>query len=342
MKLTLKKSLEAHDGSVWSLSVKKNEITGNPLLLASGSTDKQVKIFSLTSENYDLYETLDSSVHRKTISSVSWRPNTLNEQLILASSSFDTTTSIWGKEPSDSDFELLALIEGHENEVKSCQWSHNGKYLATCSRDKSVWIWEADEYSEEFECVAVLQEHDQDIKNVAWHPEQLMLATSSYDDTVKIYIPYEDDWECVSSLEGHEGTVWCSAFEAGLNTDSTRLVTCSDDSTLKVWEMVHDGTDDNEGQIWEVQSQLPDYVHSRQIYSCAWNDKNGLIASTGADGKLAVYKEKGQRGSGEWDVVAELHDAHHEYEVNCVTWIDENTLATAGDNGSINIFSLSD
>ncbi len=42
-----------------------------------------------------------------------------------------------------------------------------------------------------------------------------------------------------------------------------------------------------------VQSQLPDYGHSSQIRLCM-ERKNGLIASTGADGKLVVYKEKGQ------------------------------------------------
>ncbi|OBA26637.1 WD40 repeat-like protein [Hanseniaspora valbyensis NRRL Y-1626] len=339
MKLLLKKSIKEHSNSVWSLSVKKNDTTGQPLLLASGSSDKQVKIHSLTSDNYNLYETLDSTVHKKTISSVSWRPNTLNNQLILAASSFDTTTSIWGKEEEETDFELLALIEGHENEVKSCQWSHNGRYLATCSRDKSVWIWEADEFSEEFECVAVLQEHDQDIKNVAWHPDQLMLATSSYDDTVKIYIPYDDDWECVASLEGHKGTVWCSAFESGLDFN-TRLVTCSDDLSLIVWELIEDSIDEDEGQIWEIQSKLPDYGHSRQIYGCAWNEKNGLIASVGADGKIVIYKETRGKGSGEWSIVAEQNDAHSVYEINCVIWIDEKTLATGGDDGLIKIWSL--
>lgn len=337
MQLNLKKTIQEHSKAVWSLSVKKNDITGQPLLLASGSGDRQVKIHSLTSENYNLYETLDSTVHKKTISSVSWRPKTLNNQLILAASSFDTTTSIWGKEEEETDFELLALIEGHENEVKSCEWSHNGRYLATCSRDKSVWIWEADEFSEEFECVAVLQEHDQDIKHVSWHPEKLMLATCSYDDTVKIYIPYDDDWECVASLEGHTGTVWCSAFECGADSEPTRLVSCSDDSSLVIWQMIEE---DEEGQTWEIQSKLPSYAHSRQIYCCAWNEKSGLIVSAGADGRIVVYKETSGTGSGEWSIVAEQNDAHSIYEINCVIWIDENTIASGGDDGLIKIWSL--
>jgi cytosolic iron-sulfur protein assembly protein CIAO1 len=68
----------------------------------------------------------------------------------LASSSFDATACVWSR-GADLQYEVVAQMEGHENEVKGVAWNNDGKYLATSSRDKSVWIWEGENTESEYD-----------------------------------------------------------------------------------------------------------------------------------------------------------------------------------------------
>lgn len=246
----------------------------------------------------------------------------------------------------------MAIIEGHENEVKSVAWNHTGNLLASCSRDKTVWIWETDpETLEEFECISVLNDHQQDIKNIVWHPLKNILASSSYDDTIRIYKEDDDEWSCVGVLNGHSGTVWCSAFDPTPNESEIRLVSVSDDLTVKVWASSSATADDEETakklpssirhdneMVWELQTELP-AVHKNPIYSVSWSKLSGRIATVGSDGKLVIYREQ----SGKWDIELEKDSCHGVYEINCVTWAVLNgkeVVITAGDDGKINVWKV--
>lgn len=82
----------------------------------------------------------------------------------MASASFDGFVIIWHLE-NDFTLDSRLTLEGHENEVKSVDWSFDDKFLATCGRDKSVWIWETD-IDYEYETAAVLSRHTQDVKMI--------------------------------------------------------------------------------------------------------------------------------------------------------------------------------
>ncbi|KAI5964110.1 CIA1 [Candida pseudojiufengensis] len=375
-------SIKAHNDKVWSVS----SYPTLPLL-ATASTDKSTKIYRLsTKSKFSQIADLEDT-HKRSIRSVSFKPpiggvdykSNILDLPALASGSFDSTISIWGIDEPDENYDieevvqnqkdalanpsnewnLMAIIEGHENEIKAVDWNFSGRYLASCSRDKTVWIWETDpETLEEFECVSVLNDHSQDVKNVTWHPTTNLLASSSYDDTIRIYKQEfdDDDWSCIGILDAHEGTIWCSKFEYPKSPNAikgkTRLVSVSDDLTARIWfskdemENNKDSTESNlpssirytSEVVWEQECILPK-AHELPIYSVAWSSITGKIVTAGSDGKIVVYNEESE---GKWIIESVTELAHGVHEINCVIWsiLDDGkeVIISGGDDGCVNVW----
>jgi transducin (beta)-like 1 len=111
-------------------------------LLASCSDDCTAKIWSVKQDKcvYDFKE------HSKEVYTIRWSPtgpgtSNPNQQLLLASASFDSTIKLWDVEQGH----LLYSLAGHVQPVYSVAFSPNGEYLASGSLDQSLHIWSVKE-----------------------------------------------------------------------------------------------------------------------------------------------------------------------------------------------------
>lgn len=346
------KSLSGHDDRVW-------HVAWSPCgrLLASCGADKSIRIWSplpraapsstlapsQTTIDFDAewvcVATLEDTQSR-TVRSCEFSPC----GSYLAATSFDSTTVVWqrgrrakadGSGDTVEEWECVATLEGHENEVKSVSWSSDGSMIATCSRDKSIWIWEAPpatspqavlpEEDVDCECISVLTGHSQDVKFVKWHPSEPVLVSASYDDTARVWAEQVEDWGCVDILNGHTNTVW------GLCMDpqGTQIATCSQDCTVRIWRR-------NDKGVWACDKVL-DQIHDRTIFSIDWSRDGERVATGSGDDAIVILKAK----ASDFEVEHTLTSAH-DTDVNCVRWNpqDSRLLASASDDGSVKLFYL--
>ncbi|KAH1000242.1 hypothetical protein HUJ04_000160 [Dendroctonus ponderosae] len=335
VKLELAQTLRKGSGRVWNVSWHPNGEA-----LASCGEDRCIRIWGRDLLGKWGNKVVLTDGHKRTVRQVAWSPC----GNFLASASFDATTCIWDRQ--GGEFECNATLEGHENEVKGVAWSRSGQFLATCSRDKSVWVWEVAEENE-YDCAAVLQAHSQDVKKIAWHPAQDLLASASYDNTIKLFREdaSDGDWICCGTLTGHASTVWGLSFEA----DGRRLVSCSDDSSLKVWRGYPAGNQEGvavpEGEsTWKCVCTVSGH-HSGTIYDVAWCQRTGLIATACGDDAIRIFQEEagGDEHAPSFGLVGAVERAHQQ-DVNCVAWSPTVTglLASCSDDGDIKLWNVNE
>lgn len=161
--------------------------------------------------------------HAEAAWSVAFNPS----RPLLASCSTDKTVRLYSYTLPDSSsssspfpspsapkptFALNTTIEtGHKRTVRGVAWAPGGRTLATASFDSSVAIWEE-----------VEEGYADDAAEGIDAPRPA--GTGAEDG--------EGEWECVTTLEGHENECKSVAFSA----DGGLLASCSRDRSVWVWE----------------------------------------------------------------------------------------------------------
>ena len=302
----------------------------NAKLLATASFDRTVAIWERSSSSFPPTARSNGNHHHSIATTQHEDVDAMEEEMQQQQQQEE--------ELVEEDWEHVATLEGHENEVKAAIWAPNGNYIATCGRDKTVWVWESAP-GHEYEVVDVKHGHTQDVKTVTWHPRGDVLASASYDDTIKLWVENDDEWICVQTLggegsDGHQSTVWDVRFDPG---QGRHLVSASDDGTLKVWAC---GWGEG-GEFACVLVATSSGYHSRTIFSVDWSS-DGYLATASADNSICVFRVVESGGDGKVSIVFEcrIENAHALCDVNCVRWSphDPGLLASAGDDGNVRLW----
>ena len=147
-------------------------------------------------------------------------------------------------------------MKSHTSTVWSLSFDKTGSRLASCSTDKTVKVWQeyppgnpegviAKDGESTWKCVCTLGGyHQRTIYSIDWSHLSGDIATAGGDDIIRIFREEADSDKnqptfslVASARKGHSQDVNCVAWNPALEGV---LASCSDDGTVKIWNVVQE------------------------------------------------------------------------------------------------------
>lgn len=262
----------------------------------------------------------------------------------LASSSWDKTVKIWGR-----DGKLLHTLQGHSDAVWSINYSPDGTMLASASRDKTVKIWRVADgkelvtlrgfkdwvacvgWSPDGKTVAAMEWHGrmrlwnlagQQIKSFQTHnapvvaisfsPKGQSIATASRDGTAKVW---STDGKELLTLRGHQSWLMYVNF----SRDGQTIVTSSRDKTAKLWNLKGE-------ELATLQG------HSDTVASAIFSRDGQIVATASWDRSVRLWNRQGQ--------LLQTLSGHTDNVWGVSFSPDGQTLASSSEDGTVRLWSF--
>jgi len=228
-------TLEDHKNLINKILIKNN-------ILISCSYDKTIKIWSL--KNFECIATLQG--HKESVNII-----LVGNDNSLISCSWDKTIKIWDLQ----SFKCIATLQGHKNGINKIliKSSNNFDYLISCSLDNTIKIWNL----QTFKNIITLTDYNDEINNILIVNNKIFenhfindkiknsdtfdILISSSEKVIKIW--NLQTYELIQTLKGHTheiNNILISNVNYENNTSDINniLISCSWDTTIKVWEKI--------------------------------------------------------------------------------------------------------
>ena len=142
----------------------------------------------------------------------------------------------------DADFECLAVLMEHTQDVKSVAWHPSREILASASYDDTIKLY-IDDPDDDWYCFSTLTGHTSTVWSVSFSPNGSYLASGSEDCSVRIWKEVkENEWTCVLVLEGHERSVYSVSWGPGSslidNSNLGWVASTGGDGKINIWELI--------------------------------------------------------------------------------------------------------
>ncbi len=269
--------------------------------------------------------------------------------LRLVTGSSECTLHIWDLENNEE----IVTMKGHTRAINHCEYSPDGKYIASASDDASIMLWDAQtgelvrKFTGHRDCVAQisfspvagdtrlvscsddfslrvwnymtgemlteLTGHDSVVRACSFAPNGKLIASASRDNSLRVWD--SRNGKCLQTLRAHKDWLNCCHF----SPDGNRIVTSSWDYNMKLWHV-------RKGEDIATMSG-----HSSAVVFCRFSPDGTKIISASYDGTLKIWDSQSA------SEITTL--AGHTQRVNMFTYSgDGKFLASVSDDGTIKIW----
>lgn len=204
-------------------------------------------------------------------------------------------------------YKEIATLIGHSGKAVCCDFSPDGKILASGGHDKKIIIWDAAKRS--LFCNP-LAGHNYIVNDLRFGPgSPSILASGSSDKTVRLWNIWEPDKPCIATYSGHTGGI--TSVDIHPNMSDTL---CSVDQ-------------DGDMRIWSVSTGKCTNILSKAVSRIArFQPPNGRLLAAGNELKVKLFDTAG------FKEVRTLQG--HTRPINSICWNPQVSpvLATASEN----------
>ncbi|WVO14924.1 hypothetical protein L204_102564 [Cryptococcus depauperatus] len=220
-----------------------------------------------------------------------------------------------------SSLELIDDLPSHSEPAWTVAFNPVRSFLASCSTDRTIrlfsYILPEGDGNPVFSLFKVIEtNHKRTVRSIGWTPDGKTLASGSFDSTVGVweevipedasveepegvYQPLDDngtnmgekEWECVTTLEGHESECKSVAF----SSDGALLASCSRDKSVWVWEV----QEDSDFECIAVMME-----HTQDVKCIAWHPHEEILASASYDSHIHLAFDDPES---DWCIFQKLH-----------------------------------
>jgi WD40 repeat protein len=347
--------------------------------LAGVSFDGTVSIWSGdTSRKWTCTATLEG--HENEVKAGGWgvflNDQAEEEQVFLATCGRDKTVWIWAmtesidSSTSEEDFECLAVLQEHEQDIKCLAWHPTEPVFFTGSYDSSILAWGPMNPSlDDWISIGKLaRDLNATVWSLSFSPDGKYLAAALSSGSILIFsVPPSDaseSWLKVSQwthrtvqlsapipltededsnaphkrsrLGDGEG---CCGGGGGKSKEASDHEMSGIESDKEEDSGCCGGTSKKEsGSCCSTQKttkQIDPFIPATELYSVSWNCTGSLLAVACSDHSIKIIDA--QEGK-----VLQVIEAAHAGEVNCLAWspLKGNLLASVGDDGALKMWLI--